>query len=162
LKILPFTIHSIRHADIVDIIRIAEECGLSPWSAEDYFEESKRNDSNLLLLRDDNGETIGFLVGRRVLSATSETHFDAEIYNIGVRKSFQRSGCGTILLEEFIKRCVSELVETVWLDVRISNNSAILFYSRFGFAEFTLRSRFYNDPVEDGMVMKLTIGKQNY
>lgn len=157
----PFTIHSIRASDIGDIIRIADECDLSPWSSNDYLEEAKRSDSFLLRLESENGETVGFLVGRRVLSASSETHFDAEIYNIGVTKSFQRSGCGTILLEEFIKRCISELVEAVWLDVRISNSSAIAFYNSFGFSEFTLRKRFYNDPVEDGMVMKLTIGKQS-
>ncbi len=111
-------------------------------------------------LEDVTGRTIGFLVGRRVMSALSATHFDAEIYNIGIRKSHQRSGCGTILLEEFINRCVSEMVETVWLDVRISNEGAISFYKRFGFSEFTLRTRFYTYPLEDGIVMKLTIGKQ--
>ena len=156
-----FTIRSIRAGDIADIIRIAEECDLSPWSSNDYLEEAKRNDSTLLRLENETGETIGFLVGRRVLSASSQTHFDAEIYNIGVTKPLQRFGCGTILLEEFIKRCVSELVEAVWLDVRISNINAIAFYNSFGFSEFTLRKRFYSDPVEDGMVMKLTISKQN-
>ena len=161
MNISTFTIHSIRPDDIHDVIRIAEERGLSPWSANDYLEEAKRNDSTLLRLESETGETVGFLVGRRVLSASSETHFDAEIYNIGVRESFQRSGCGTILLEEFIKRCISEMVETVWLDVRISNSSAISFYKRFGFADFTVRNRFYNNPVEDGLVMKLTIDKQN-
>ena len=159
---MPFKIRSIRPADIGDIIRIAEECDLSPWSSNDYLEEAKRGDSTLLRLESESGETVGFLVGRRVLSASSLTHFDAEIYNIGVRRSVQRSGCGTILLEEFIERCAAEMVETVWLDVRISNSSAISFYNSFGFSEFTLRRRFYNDPVEDGMVMKLTIGKQNY
>lgn len=158
---MPFIIRSIRPADIGDVIRIAEECNLSPWSSNDYLEEAKRSDSILLRLESESGDTVGFLVGRRVLSASSDTHFDAEIYNIGVRKSFQRFGCGTILLDEFIKRCVAEMVETVWLDVRISNNTAISFYNRFGFSEFTLRTRFYNDPVEDGIVMKLTIGEQN-
>lgn len=162
MKSSQFTIHPIRSEDIGDVIAIAEECGLSPWSLNDYLEESKRNDATLLKLQNKTVGTIGFLVGRRVMSASSETHFDAEIYNIGVRKSFQRSGCGTILLEEFIKRCISERVETIWLDVRISNKTAISFYNRFGFAEFTQRSRFYSDPLEDGMVMKLTMGKQNY
>jgi [ribosomal protein S18]-alanine N-acetyltransferase len=156
-----FTIQPIRSEDIGDVIAIAEECGLSPWSLNDYLEESKRNDATLLRLQDKSAATIGFLVGRRVMSASSETHFDAEIYNIGVRLPYQRSGCGTILLEEFLKRCGSEMVETVWLDVRISNRGAVSFYKRFGFKEFTVRKSFYTDPPEDGMVMKLTIGKQN-
>ena len=151
--------HSIGPNDIDDVIRIAEECGLSPWSSNDYAEETLRTDSTLLKLEDKTGLTVGFLVGRRVLSASSETQFDSEIYNIGVSKSFQRSGCGTLLLREFLARCVSELVQTVWLDVRISNKGAISFYSKFGFSEYTVRTRFYGDPLEDGMVMKLTLGK---
>ncbi|MEO7672973.1 MAG: GNAT family N-acetyltransferase, partial [Pyrinomonadaceae bacterium] len=104
---------------------------------------------------------VGFLVGRRVLSASSETHFDAEIYNIGVLKMVQRLGCGSRLLQEFLRRSLAEKVETVWLDVRSSNSNAISFYSRFGFARFAIRSRFYRAPVEDGIVMKLTMNKQN-
>ena len=156
-----FTLHPILPEQIGAVISIAEECSLSPWSSNDYIDESKRNDSTLLRLEDETCETIGFLVGRRVLSASSETHFDAEIYNIGVRQVFQRRGCGKILLEEFLKRCISEMVETIWLDVRISNRGAISFYKEFGFMEFTVRKGFYTDPGEDGMVMKLNIGKQN-
>lgn len=161
MKLSQFTIQSIRPEDIVDLIEIAEECGLSPWSLNDYLEESKRNDATLLRLEDKSAGTIGFLIGRRVMSASSETHFDAEIYNIGVKLPYQRSGCGTTLLEEFLRRCESEMVETVWLDVRISNRGAVSFYERFGFKEFTMRKSFYTDPPEDGIVMKLTIGKQN-
>ncbi len=154
--------HSINPGDIKDVIRIAEECGLSPWSPNDYALETRRNDSTLLRLEDEKQETVGFLVGRRVPSASSETLYDAEIYNIGVSKRFQRSGCGSLLLKEFLKRCSFEIVQTVWLDVRTSNSGAISFYTRFGFSEHTVRSRFYGDPVEDGMVMKLTLSERIY
>lgn len=154
--------HSILLDDIGDVIRIAEECSLSPWSSNDYLEEARRLDSMLLRLESETGKTVGFLVGRRVLSASSHTQFDAEIYNIGVSKSFQRRGCGTMLLEEFTKRCVLEMVETIWLDVRVSNKGAISFYEKFGFSEYAVRTRFYADPVEDGIVMKLTIGERNF
>ena len=162
MKASQFTLHPIGPDDIADIIRIADDCGLSPWSSHDYAEETSRSDSILLKLTTETGETAGFLVGRRVLSASSEKGFDAEIYNIGVKQAFHRRGCGTMLLREFLNRCISQKVHTVWLDVRVSNRSAIAFYKRFGFSEYALRAGFYGDPVEDGMVMSMTLEKTKY
>lgn len=161
MKRSSFTICSIGLEDIDDVIQIADECGLSPWSAEDYADEVKKNESTLVGLKTEVGDMAGFFVGRRVLSNSIEPGFDAEIYNIGVRKRFQRRGCGRMLLDAFLEKCISDSVESVWLDVRISNRRAIAFYREFGFSEFTLRKGFYSDPVEDGLVMKLTIGKKN-
>ena len=158
----PFTMHSIEARDIGDVIRLADECDLSPWSSNDYLEEAKRSDSTLLRLEDENNSTVGFLVGRRVLSASSKKQYDAEIYNLGVSKSLHRSGCGTMLLTNFLERCVVERVESVWLDVRVSNKSAISFYQKFGFSEFMIRYRFYTGPLEDGMVMKLALSEKRY
>ncbi len=158
---LHFTVKSIRPVHIGEVIRISEECGLSRWSAADYLNESERDDSIMLRLEDERSETAGFLVGRRVPGSRAGSVLDAEIYNIGVRKSFQRSGCGSMLLIEFLDQCASYEVDTIWLDVRVSNTGAISFYRTFGFEDFTVRSSFYSDPAEDGMVMKLTIGKQN-
>src|SRR5688572_27108622 len=116
-----FTLTPLVPSDVADVIRIAKNCGLSPWSSKDYAVETRRSDSTLLKLTSETGETAGFMVGRRVPSTLTESGFDAEIYNIGVEKRFQRQGCGTLLMREFLDRCVAQKVQAVWLDVRISN-----------------------------------------
>lgn len=152
-----FSIHKIRIGDIPDLFSIAEECNLSRWSAQDYSDEAERPDSTMILLKTDFGETAGFLVGRRVISSTTNHEYDAEIYNIGVKKAFQKNGFGTELLRAFLERSRNESVKNIWLDVRISNTSAIRFYKNFGFTEYTRRPGFYSDPTEDGIVMKLSL-----
>ena len=159
MKAPHFTISSIEPADIEPIVQIADECRLSPWSPEDYREEAKRSDSILLRLTDDTGYISGFIVGRRVPGSSAGMHFDAEIYNIGVRRSKQRHGGGSILLKEFLRRCAAQAVEKVWLDVRVSNAGAIVFYKSFGFVEYTIRRGFYADPADNALVMKLDLGR---
>ena len=162
LKAAKFTISPVEPADIEAIVLLAEECGLSPWTPRDYREEAKRTDSILMRLTDDSGNLAGFLVGRRVPGNSADGRLDAEIYNIGIRRSMQRNGAGSVLLREFLKRCSEHEVVNVWLDVRTSNAGAIAFYRSFGFEEFTIRNSFYTDPVEDGMVMKLELTGRIY
>lgn len=152
-----FTIHTIETRDIADIVEIAKECALSPWSVEDYSEEAHREDSTMIRLRTEEGETVAFLVGRRVPSSVKENEYSAELYNIGVKMEFRKKGCGTMLLREFLDKCRHGSVRHIWLDVRISNTGAIKFYKKFGFFEYTLRAGLYRDPVEDGIVMTLSM-----
>jgi len=152
-----FTVRRISPADIPVLLQITEDCRLSPWSEDDYIEEAKRIDSIMLCLESAAGETVGFLVGRRVMSPSSVQKYDADLYNIGVKAKFQKRGCGRMLLNRFLELCRREKVNNVWLDVRFSNKNAIQFYKKFCFVEHTVRTRFYSDPTEDGIVMKLTL-----
>lgn len=143
--------------DLTEVLQITDQCGLSHWSRQDYLAEAGRSDSIMLSAECTEFEVAGFLVSRIVPGANSDSRFDAEIYNIGVRPELQKSGCGTLLFECFLNKCRSKAVESVWLDVRSSNANAIVFYKRFGFTEFSLRKDFYRNPSEDGIIMKLSL-----
>jgi ribosomal-protein-alanine N-acetyltransferase len=152
-----FTMRRITSGDIPDLLRIAKDCGLSPWSENDYIEEAKRADATMICLESAAPETIGFLVGRRVLNSRRTKGYDAELYNIGVKAGFRKQGCGGMLLNRFLDICRNDVVQSVWLDVRSSNKNAIQFYKNFGFTEYTVRNLFYSDPEEDGIVMRLNM-----
>lgn len=141
--------------DLAAIVQIAQESGLSSWSGNDYMDEISRDDSIMLRLETDTGETIGFLVGRRVISSSAEDEFDAEIYNIAVKRGFRGHGGGTALLQKFLDHARRKAVQNVWLDVRRSNEVAIRFYEKNGFSLYSIRKNFYSHPSEDGMVMRL-------
>ena len=98
-------------------------------------------------------ELAGFIIGRLVPTSAA-TGVDAEIYNIGVCRSFQRSGIGSRLLGEFIDLCRTKHVYAVWLEVRALNCGAVRFYKIHGFEEFTVRPCFYRDPADDAIVMR--------
>jgi len=138
-------------ADITELERVADESGLSPWTRQGYVDEIERPDSIFLTIETDDRGISGFIVGRIVPGP------DAEIYNIAVTKKARRHGLGQSLLTEFVSQCRNKEVGNIWLEVRQSNLNAINFYKGSGFAEISLRPSFYNDPVEDAVIMKLKI-----
>jgi ribosomal-protein-alanine N-acetyltransferase len=137
-------------SDIQALREIADECGLSPWSYQSFVNELARDDSIMLLIRDSPGKPIGFIVGRTISAESG-----AEIYNIGVTKTFRRQGVGKILLDEFLKRARQANAEKVWLEVRSLNAAAIAFYERHGFQISSKRRNFYSNPPDDAILMEL-------
>jgi len=138
-------------ADISQLERIAEESSLSSWTRQGYIDEIERPDSIFLLAETADDVIVGFIIGRIVPGP------DAEIYNIAVAENARRQGVGNGLMLEFISRCKASKVESIWLEVRESNTNAVKFYSDAGFEEISLRPQFYNDPVEDAIVMRLEL-----
>jgi ribosomal-protein-alanine acetyltransferase len=88
------------------------------------------------------GVLAGFLVWRRTVPE------EAEILNLAVLPEFRRRGIGSRLIEALP-------AETLFLEVRESNLSAIGLYRKAGFEQAGVRSAYYADPVESAMVMRL-------
>ncbi len=144
-----------RPSDVRSAIEVAEICELSPWSHRDYLDELVRTDSILLKASTEDLAFAGFIVARRVPG--NGTDSDLEIYNIGVEPSVQRRSVGSLLMSETLRLCARDDIANIWLEVRASNDSAIAFYTRFGFVKAGRRQAFYRDPVEDGITMKLSV-----
>lgn len=150
-----FRIRPVDSPHIGDLIRIAEETNLSPWSAQSYLDEMKNPDAVLLRLESPDNRTVGFVVGRIILGGLIEAQTDAEIYNIAVIEPLQMHGLGEVLLNSFLDVCRSREAKNVWLEVRESNAVAIRFYERKGFEHVQTRNNFYIDPRENALLMRL-------
>ena len=149
-----YRIRPIDSSHIGDLIRIAEETNLSPWTAQGYLDEMKNPNAVMLRLESDENLTVGFIVGRIVVGGMIETQTDAEIYNIAVIERIRKQGCGQSLLDAFLDECRARSAVDVWLEVRESNTAAIRFYERNGFERMQTRNHFYNDPVENALLMR--------
>ncbi|NOT47858.1 MAG: ribosomal protein S18-alanine N-acetyltransferase [Acidobacteria bacterium] len=150
------TLRDFVEEDIDQVVALTEELGLSRWSREDYLAELARSDSHMhVALRLE--KLIGFIVGRNIPGSRDETGLDAEIYNIGVHRSEQGSGVGRVLLCSVLDECRRKNVQLVWLEVRVKNANAISFYEKAGFTQFAARPKFYTDPPDDGIVMRLSL-----
>lgn len=145
---------------ISELIRIAEETNLSAWSSQNYLDEQQIPESIMLRLESDTNETIGFIVGRTVLSAAAKAEMDAEIYNIAVIASHQHTGLGQQLFDAFAAKCREINVSNIWLEVRASNQKAIAFYERNGFEHVQSRNNFYENPREHALLMRLSLPRQ--
>ena len=79
---------------------------------------------------------------------------EAEIYRIAVRPDMRRKGLGRSLLGE-AERLLRELgCESIFLEVRDTNEAAVSLYSSEGFREIYRRRAYYRDPVCDALIME--------
>ena len=86
----------------------------------------------------------GFLAYRKVGEGESE------ILNLAVAPEARRQGVATALVVEVVALEAGAL----FLEVRSSNVAARKLYQRLGFTEVGLRQSYYEDPPEDGIVMR--------
>jgi len=96
------------------------------------------------------GIVAGFLIGR---SAADEF----EILNMAVAREHRRLGIGSKLLESALEVSRKAGSARVYLEVRASNEPAIALYKRHGFTECGRRVKYYRDPVEDAVLLSLSL-----
>lgn len=142
IEILKMTID-----DIEQIINVQQISNLSYWSYDAYADEINREDSFPIIAKSYN-RTVGFLVARIIQAENF-----AEIYNIGVDLNYRRKKIGENLLKCFIKYCLENSLEKIFLEVRESNETAIKFYLKNNFAVIGKRKNFYSNPTEDAILM---------
>ncbi len=94
-------------------------------------------------------EVVAFIVARGVGS-------EWEIENLAVAGRVQRRGLGSRLLGEFLNRLRARGPESVFLEVRESNQAARALYEKWAFVESGRRKAYYRDPAEDAVQYRLT------
>ena len=93
----------------------------------------------------------GYLVARVIEG-------EGEVLNIAVEPESRRVGIGAQLLDAALVALGKRGVEAVFLEVRVSNQSAINLYLARGFRPIGQRHSYYRRPVEDAMVLRWESG----
>ena len=78
---------------------------------------------------------------------------EAHITAIAVRKAYRGRGVGELLLGGAIEFAMHQKSRVVTLEVRVSNDSAIALYKKYGFKKVGLRKAYYSDNREDADIM---------
>ena len=118
-----------------------------PWSRED-FEGSLKFGHQFLLVKE--GETL-------LAAAVYMQIFEqSELLTISVDPSHQGKGYGKLILNEVMARLAANGAESLFLEVRVSNDRARSLYSGAGFEEISRRKGYYptRDGREDAIVMQ--------
>ncbi|MBQ4112524.1 MAG: ribosomal protein S18-alanine N-acetyltransferase [Clostridia bacterium] len=126
-------------------------CFSSPWSA-----------SSLELLTND-GIGVGYLLTVPTVPGAEPTVAayggmlitvdEGQITNIAVHPDHRRCGYGAAITRALLRHAKDAKLESVSLEVRVSNTAAIELYKKAGFAEAGRRKGFYAKPTEDALVM---------
>jgi ribosomal-protein-alanine N-acetyltransferase len=78
---------------------------------------------------------------------------EGQITNIAVHPDHRRKGYGAAITRALLRHAKDAKLESVSLEVRVSNTAAIELYKKAGFAEAGRRKGFYAKPTEDALVM---------
>lgn len=122
------------------------ECFSTPWSFQSIAGEIK-NPHALTLVALREGKVVGYLNVHHVLD-------EGNINLIAVRESARREGIATMLMKALFERAENAGISSYMLEVRVSNQAAVSFYTRMGFLEVGLRKGYYQKPEEDALLMK--------
>lgn len=145
------TIRRMKESDIPEVARLEKEIFPDPWS-EGAISETFEQEQTLLLVAYEDRKLIGYLILYFVLE-------EGEIAKIAVIPECRRQGVGARMLLELEDLCEDNGITKLLLDVRESNETAISFYTSYGFVQDGVRRNFYSDPQEDGILMSREIGK---
>ena len=136
-----------KEEDTRDLAVISSENVDPAWSREDFNSALKNAQARVFVT----GEKP---VGYGVFYFACD---EGEIPSIAVDKSMRRQGIGNEILGEIIDFAKSQSIRRIFLEVRQSNTAAIAFYLKNGFSEVGRRPKFYNHPVEDGLILELKL-----
>ena len=139
-----------RHLD--DLARLERLCFSRPWSRQ-ALKEELTNPAACFLVGEEAGEVLGYA---GMHCAAGECYVD----NVAVFPEARRQGVGRKLVEALLQAAAARGGEFLSLEVRPSNLEALALYRGLGFREVGRRRRFYDDPVEDGLLLTKDLEKE--
>jgi ribosomal-protein-alanine N-acetyltransferase len=139
-----------RVADLDQVLAIEESSFPRPWTREHFRHELDAPHAIPLVTIADDGTVAGYLCATLLLD-------EAEILDVAVRSDLRGRGVGRLLLDHAVELCRINRVNYIHLEVRRSNQAAIVLYERFGFLRTGERRRYYENG-EDAILMQLIIG----
>ena len=130
--------------DIKDIAELEKECFSEPWSETSLRDELTNETARFYVLRD----------GEKVLGYIGSNNICNEVYitNVAVNENCRGKGYGKILVNHLIKQSELENAFFITLEVRKSNENAIVLYEKCGFKLIGERKNFYSKPTEDALI----------
>jgi len=125
--------------DLDNIIAIEESVYPFPWTRGIFFD--CLNIGYLCWVLEKDQKIIAYSV---MSVAVGEAH----LLTIVVPEEEQGKGYGKQMLDEMIQHAVKDNANTMYLEVRVSNKTAIQLYHQRGFNELGVRNNYY--PAENG------------
>lgn len=137
---------SMQTDDLQDLLIIEQMNSFSPWTSSQFTEA--HNYIYVLLCEN---VVIGFV-------ALTQSYDQAELQNFSIHRDYQNLGYGKRLLD-FAFQHLSRDVKTIFLEVRVSNFTAIRLYHNLGFEEIGNRRDYYQTEFgrEDALIMSVDI-----
>lgn len=138
--------------DLPEVMAIEYDVYPHPWTRGNFL-DSLYSDYEIWTVRDASALLAGYYL---LMLSVDEAH----LLNIAVRRDMQGKGIGRLLLDHAVALARGRDMKSILLEVRPSNDHAVMVYERYGFAGIGIRKGYY--PVtagdrENASVMRLTL-----
>ena len=142
-------------SDLESVMEIARNQKAAPhWPQAAYQAAIDQLGSPLRIALVASDPSSGVVLGFAVVSALPP---QSELETIAVAAGGERNGVGGRLFAEIVRELKSTRVTEVMLEVRASNRPTLAFYSAIGFEQSGRRTRYYVDPVDDALLLRLKL-----
>jgi len=142
----PVTLREFRPSDLPFVGTIVAEALHEHYDPTLYSSLSSEWPTGFLVTADASDVPAGFLLG------VNQVEGEARILMFAVERNHRTQGIGTLLMSTFLERCRGRGFRRVTLEVRVSNATAIRFYTRYEFSVVDLLRSYYSDG-ENGYQM---------
>lgn len=132
--------------DVRAIVAIEARSFSNPWSADSFHAFLARETARILVACR-GPAVVGYAIIAWVLD-------EAELANIAVTPEARAQGIGAALLDRALAELATLGIQTVHLEVRGANVVAQQLYGSRGFAPVGRRARYYDNPVDDAILMR--------
>ncbi|MCK8059440.1 MULTISPECIES: ribosomal protein S18-alanine N-acetyltransferase [unclassified Fusibacter] len=118
----------------------------TPWDRASFESELTLNRLARYMVIEVDGVIVGYAGYWHVMD-------EGHITNVAIHPAFRKHGLGKALIAHLVNRAVSEEINHLTLEVRVSNEPAIALYKGFGFVSRGVRPKYYQDTGEDALIM---------
>ncbi|MFA9464310.1 MAG: ribosomal protein S18-alanine N-acetyltransferase [Velocimicrobium sp.] len=138
-------IRRMEERDLNQVCAIENDMFSMPWTQQSFLDSLLILD-NIYLVAEKETSIVGYC-GVWVIAN------EGQINNIAVKKEYQNQGIGKQILQFLFREGQKKQIQQFTLEVRKSNQIAILLYQTLGFVNLGIRPNFYERPKEDAVIM---------
>lgn len=132
--------------DIDGVLNIEKSCFTTPWSYGAFRAEILDNHCARYLVAEQEGILKAYGGMWIIIN-------EAHITNVAVHANYRGKGIGEAIMRGLIDTSLRLGIESMTLEVRVSNTVAQNLYKKLGFTGVGVRKGYYTDDGEDALIM---------
>ncbi len=140
------TVRPMVMTDVDGVMAVEHDSFLTPWSRSAFEEELAQNRLARYIVAVENGEIVGYAGTWLVIN-------EAHVTNVAVSGQRRREGIGRLLMQKLMELARDNDMESMTLEVRVSNAAARHLYEQLGFVEAGIRKNYYSETKEDALIL---------
>ena len=141
-----FSVRPMTLCDLDGVMAVEQESFLTPWSRSAFEEELVKNRLARYLVALDADSIVGYAGTWLVIN-------EAHVTNVAVHAGRRREGIGRLLMEALMQMARDAGMESMTLEVRVSNEAAKTLYQQLGFVSAGVRKNYYSETKEDALIL---------